>query len=588
MNNDQEINKRPGEIANSTDLSKDPEYPKLLDFYQNAEFAECRDLLEKLEKRYPEDPALLNFRDDLQMKLSLKTIAGAIEEGEKHKKKRKFFNMSVFAVISTLVILAAFAISFFFLDKVAAARQLEIENTQLASLYNQAEQLLLAGQPQPAAAIIERIKSINPAFENLQVLASRTETLLQMESKYQEALKLAAENRKNEALIILYEIETESSGLWDVSQQIASIETSFQIEQYILDGNTAYQDGDWDGVISAFENALKLDPELDDPLLKEQLLKGYLNKIISMLEKENNTVEDIERAEEYYRRAVSMTPQSKAFASDRGNLQKVISELLEQKFAQIATVSLEDKNQTVTSIAKAVTYIRKAANINPESTYLQTELKNAGYYQMAFKHFIEMNWGQAITNLELIMSMDKNYANGNARLLLFEAYHALGKQYSSLGLYLDAFNVLEQAEILAFQDLDNLMKLLQVQVFLGDTLGKTGDFRNAVSYYQYVLNAINANQKLINFPLIYRKLSDANILAASANYEGAYAAYQEVLQEIEVIYSISEIEIGDGVCLAFFASEHLSTVDAILAVNNLPKNMVITFGRNLQVPMILK
>jgi hypothetical protein len=50
--------------------------------------------------------------------------------------------------------------------------------------------------------------------------------------------------------------------------------------------------------------------------------------------------------------------------------------------------------------------------------------------------------------------------------------------------------------------------------------------------------------------------------------------------------SISVIEIGEGVCLAFFADENSSTVDAVVEVNNLPRNMVITFGRSRSVPTI--
>ena len=575
-------------VAESSELAQDPDYARLLASYQNADFVKCQEILEVLEIKYPGDAALLGFNDELQIKLSLQDIAGAIEKGEKKEKKKKFFNMSVFAIISTLVILAAFVLSFFFLDRMAAARQKEAETAQLGLLYQQAEQLLLAGQPQPAAELVERIRSVNPGFENLQVLITRTEKLLEMESKYTAALDLLAVNNKEEALGIFYEIENQNPGLWDVAQQITVIETSFQIDQYLLEGSAAYRDGDWEGVINAYENALRLDPDMDDPLMKEQLLKGYLNKILSMLDKEDNTIEEIERAEEYYRRAVAMTPQSRAFVSERANLQKVIRDLLEQKFAQIGASSLEDKNQTVTSIAKAVSYIRKAANINPESTYLQTELKNAGYYQIGFKNFIEMNWGQAISNLQLVTSFDKNFANGNAGLLLFEAYYAQAKQYYSLGLYLDALNMLEQAEILAWQNMENLIKIFQIQILLGDTIGKTGDYRNAVSYYQYALNAVNANQKLINSPTIYRKLSEANIMAASANYEGAYEAYQEVVQEMDEVYTITERDIGDGVCLAFFADEHLSTVDSILAANNLPRNMVITFGRTLQVPIITK
>jgi hypothetical protein len=61
-----------------------------------------------------------------------------------------------------------------------------------------------------------------------------------------------------------------------------------------------------------------------------------------------------------------------------------------------------------------------------------------------------------------------------------------------------------------------------------------------------------------------------------------------ILKDINVVYSISEIDISDGVCLAFFANENLSTVDAVINANNLPKDMVVSFGRKLKVPIINK
>ena len=585
---DLDFAERTGRIANPIDLSSDPDYTKLLEHYQHAEFTECKEVLDKLEKRYPEHPGLLKFKDDLQMKLSLKNMAISINAEEKLKKNKVILNMSVFAIIATLIVMIVFIFSYYYFNDNDTFKQLEDETALLTSLDYQADQLLLAGQPQPAAEIIERIRTINPKFVNLPVLISRTDDLLRSEANYQTALKLITENNNNEALVILNEIDSEKPGLWDVSQQIAAIETSFQIAKYIEEGNAAYQVEKWDQVISAYENALILDPELDDPLMTEQLLRGYLNGIISMLENENASIEDIKNAEAYYRRAVAMTSQSKAFASERGNLQKASNNLLELKFTQIAKANLEDKNQTGTSVAEAVSYMRKASNIEPENTALISDLKNAEYYQIAFKNFIEMNWEQVITNLNQISSVDSNYANGNASLLLFDAYYELGKQYSSVGLYLDAIKKFEQAEILAWHDSGNLIKLFQVQVILGDSFGKLDDYENAVSYYQYALNAIQVNKRLTNFPAIATKLAEANVLAAYGNNEDAFEAFQEVLKGIDVVYSVSEIEISDGVCLAFFAKENLSTVEAVLEANNMPKSMTITSRRNLKVPMIEK
>ena len=588
MENDPIDAEKSGQTINKVGLSNESDYQKLVELYQHAEFDKCVELLENLEKKYPQHPKLLKFKDDLHMQLYLKSVAVTTQKELENSKRKGTIKKGVFAIISTIFLVIAFFVSYYFVNNIATARRLEAEAIQLTSLQTQAEQLLLAGQPQPAAKIVEKMTAVNPDFEGLAQLISQTDDLLRLEKDYQTALNLVSEKKNVEALVILKQIESEKPGMWDVRHQIELIEVSIQIANSMEEGNAAYQVENWEQVISAYENALTLDPKLDDSLMKEQLLNAYLKKIIGLLDNESASIDDIENAELYHRRAVAMIPQNKAFASERDNLQEVSSNLLELKFNQTARAILEDKNQTTTSIAKAISYLSKAANIQSKNTALMLDLKNAEYYQIAFRSFIDMDWASAISNLNLILAADANYANGNSKILLYEAYIAQGKQYNSLSLYQDARKNLEQAEILAWDDTDNLMKLFQVQVLLGDTIGKMSDYENAVSYYKYALDAIKFSQKLIKFPDLAKKYYEANNWLAFGKFEDSFAAFKVVLEGIDVVYTISETEIRDGSCLAFFASENLSTVDAIIEANNLPKSMVISFGRKLQVPTIIK
>jgi hypothetical protein len=45
--------KKSGQNANPINLSSDPDYTILVEHYQKAEFDKCEDLLDKLEKKYP-------------------------------------------------------------------------------------------------------------------------------------------------------------------------------------------------------------------------------------------------------------------------------------------------------------------------------------------------------------------------------------------------------------------------------------------------------------------------------------------------------------------------------------------------------
>lgn len=575
-----------GQIPPFTDVSTDPEYQKLAEYYQKAEFNKCNELLAILLKRYPEDPKLLEFEKDLEMQLSLRNINQIYSIKEKEQKKKTTIRMSALTIAAIVFVVLVFIGSFWILSREIISQRQRNNAIQLASLEGQAVELLNSGQPQIAAGLIEKMRAIDPSYGSLPDLSDRANLLMQLESTYQTARGLMDQGDYKGALMLFNEIDTTQPGLWDVSQQKSKSETMIQVAALMQAGNDAYQAGKWSEVIMAYESALELDHQLNDPIMKEQLLNGYLRRIIEMLENDSTSVEDIEKAEQYYRKATAMIPQSKAFASERENLQKVSSSLLQLKFTQTARALLEENNQSITSISKAVSYLNKAVNLDPNNAQLKTDLRNASLYQIAFRYYLDMNWGLAISNLNQLMAVNQNYANGNAKLLLYEAYYSLGAQYYSVGVYQDARSNLEQAEILAYDQTNNRLKLFQVQMMLGDTIAKMGDYANAVSYYQYALNTVGAYNRASADTNLSTQLVEAEILAAAGNMQEAANYYYQIHQGISNIYTITEVEAPDGVCLAFFAYENHSTSDAIIEVNNLPKSAIITFGREIKVPTL--
>jgi len=433
-----------------------------------------------------------------------------------------------------------------------------------------------------------KIRALDPDYQYLPELIEHTNKLLEFEAHYRTAQNLIDNGEKDEALRVLKLLESENPGMWDIAQRIAAIEKEMMISEYLRAGDSAYQKQDWEKVIEAYESALVLNQQLNDTMMKEQLLFAYLNRIIGMLQSDNTSIEDIELSEQYYRKAVTLIPQNKEFISQRENLQRISRDLLEKKYTQLARANLTDKNQTIATVNEAVYYLTKALNLNPDDAELQAEFNNANSYLVALDSFIDMDWAKATANAETVVSANKDFAGGNASALLYEAYYALGKKNYNSGLYLDAREVLEKAEILAWENGDNRLKIFQVQVLLGDSIGRVGDYENAVSYYQYALNAINFQEKIASNSDLLNKYRGAEQLAAAGDYQAAFTAFQDLLGQIDKIYTISEIEVGSGVCLALFANENLSTLDAVIKANELPANMVISFGRVLSVPSIQK
>ncbi len=582
-------NHRPDSIgggSSSDGLFADPDYKGLIESYQHAHFDACVNLLQILSERYPDHPRLIEFKKDLDLQLSLKVLDQKHEKGERKQKTRKTLRISAFTVFSVIMVLVIFGVSYVFFADLIRQETRASNTSQAIQLEQQVNDLLNSGQPAVALGLVERIRSLDADFPNLADLESRTNTLLEIEGQYQAAVGLLEEGKNSEALTILQEIESKSPGLWDVNRLIEDAEEGIQISVYMTEGDQAYQNQDWRTAIDSYEAALALNPDIDDPLMKEQLLNSYLRSIIHMLESSSTTIEDIGLAEQYYRKAVAMIPQSRAFASERGNLEQVSSNLLELKFTQTASALLQERYQTFSSISSAVTYLNKAVNLNPKNASLQIALKNAQLYQVAFQNVLELDWTQAVRNLTQIVDVDPDYANGNASQLLLEAYHSLGKKYYSVGLYADARNYLEQAEILAFDRSENKLQLYEVQMVLGDTFARTNDYENAASYYRYAFSKVEVLSKAPVSSRLYILVNAGNGLMDQGNFELAVETFQEAGEEIGQIYTVRTITAPDGATLPFFAAEYNSTTGAIIAANNLPDGMTITFGRDLLVPSI--
>ncbi|MCB2202557.1 tetratricopeptide repeat protein [bacterium] len=543
------------------------------------------ELLEVLKNRYPNNQSLMRFQDDLQMRLSFQSIADTNKKVERKNKIKATFKLSLFAVFGTLVVLIVAFFSYIYFNDKVLTRQNEQEAIVLASLNGQAEELLNVGKPNSALQIIEKIREIDPNYSNLANLTTQTENLLAYTAKYDTAQELLSEGNSSEALAILKEIDSENPGLWDVRLLIDSIETATQVDLLLTEAETAYGNQNWDQAITAYENAIQLESD-ESSEYTEQLLNSYLNQIVAMLQNENTTVEEIDKAQEYYRKAMALAPQSKTFENEREELQSISASLLEQKYAQTAKALLEDKNQDEQSLAKAVALMRKGEGIDPDNDSAQIDLQSAEAYQLAFSSFLDQDWIHSVENLETVYANNPDFANGNATVLLYESYFALGMQYYNANFNQDALKYFEQAEILAWDDTSNPAKLFQVQTYIGHTLGRIGEYENAVSYYEYALESIQFSERASDEPVLANQYAVAAGYNSIGDYDTAYTTYTDLFNQVGSVYSNDQVAVEQGVLLAFFASEHQSTVALIIEANDLPNTMVAPSNQILTIPTI--
>ena len=574
-------------FINDDEIATDPEYMQMLLEYQNARWDESSVLLNNLLKKYPGNAKLEEFKKDFDFQYSFHKNAEASDK--KTAKKERTDRLKRTGILAGLVLVAVmigvgiFAVIYSF----TLNQQQSINQNQIQMLGGQVQSLLNSGQPEKASEIMAQMRQIDPNDPQVVALGIKTDELMAVNALYQQAQQKIAVGEDAAALVLLQQVQAKAPNFKDTALLITQTDNRIQVKAITATAAQAFNESRWEDAINGYEQVLALDPTLEDNTLKEQLLSSYLRRIIQMLESDQTTIEDINKAELYYRRAIAMIPQSRTFSAERENLQKISSSLLEVKYSQTAMALVVDPNQTVVSINQAVNFMAKAANLNPKNNLLRNESDKITLYQMAFQDYLQMDWSSAIKTLLQLSALDKNYANGRANELLYESYVGRGNQYFSTGLYLDARKDYEAAETLAWEmGTNNSVRVFMVELALGKTLGQLRDYQNAASYFKYAVESVSyatrasANSNLVN------NLASAGSLYDSGAFRDSYEQYLNALQDKDALFTDIQINAHEGTCLAFMAGQYFSSVQAILDRNGLAKSTRVTAEQTMLIPYL--
>ncbi|MEJ2758877.1 MAG: hypothetical protein P8046_10395, partial [Anaerolineales bacterium] len=126
--------------------AQDPDYKDLLHYYQNADWDAALTAVEKLLLTYPEDPGLLEFQHELQMRNNLLHLSLQAEDEDKRERRKEIGKKALIGIGAFVVIfiLAFLGITWYQNSRNAAdAERARIEFEQeLASKYDVAQSYL--------------------------------------------------------------------------------------------------------------------------------------------------------------------------------------------------------------------------------------------------------------------------------------------------------------------------------------------------------------------------------------------------------------------------------------------------------------
>jgi tetratricopeptide (TPR) repeat protein len=567
----------------SSDISQDPDYQLMLSESQLGHWKECGRLITILEKRYPGNFTISEFKKDFELRDAIiKNMGSSAKEYNRKKFLRKLMNLLIIAGATIAALWIFLSVSNTYLKNIQQKQDAEKAN-QINELSLQVEILLNSEQPEKAQELVQKMIELDPASPTTIEFYQKTQALVNINNLYLDAVDKLKNGQDSDALSILTKIESEYPGYKDVPQLIESTTSEIKLAQALMAGTDAYNVGNWQEAIDNFEQVLKLDPGNSASNLKGMLVNSYLRRVIQMLENSNATISNINQAGIYYSQAMLLLPKSNVNLPEQEDLVKTSGSLVELNYTQAADQMIKDPAQTSDSVNQAFIFLEKASSLKPQDGSLKAEVNKMDLYRTGFRQYVDMNWQPAIKQLSKLTEIDENYANGFARQILYEAHIGQGNQYYSSGAFPDAESEYENAITLAS---GNKLNLYLAEIDLGRTQGKLNQYKDAATTFANAIESIDFEQRGIASPTTVSDLRNAVTLYNDGKYEESYNLFEKTLVGNGSFYEVKIINARQGNCLALISAYYQSSVQAILELNNLPQQTLVPSDQTLKIPLI--
>jgi tetratricopeptide (TPR) repeat protein len=529
----------------------DPLYLSALNYLQLGDWENGILQLDQLILQYPLDHKLRTLRQEMHLRARMDRDEELDQSVERRKRLTKFATRLWAVVLILILVLTGYrSIANFVQEKVETTREVlaqEFLTIEQSTKFRDAEALLRADRPDEALVLLEEISASGVEFPELPNLLAQAQSASLLIDDYYEGLHQMDQQNWIAARTIFEKIMEEDPIFRDVSILLADIERYSLADEITLTSDQYFETGEWADAVAGYESIRALDPEFKPELIEDKLFTSYVNAAKTALVDQADSLQALETAEGYFRKALALRPQDPEVKAER------------------------------------------------ELAYL---------YLKAQRDFSEGLWGEVISGLEIINAEKPDYALGTARQTLYEAYIARGDAWLAKGVYEEAMVDYQRASVLAKQDPEAILRLYEAHLKIAEVEGVQGNFETAVFHYRTAIDLSGLRDRL----LLTNSNQSASLLKAEKNAEEgnlgvayeeyrkalgiipgnaclSFGPYQDALSIARSSERIITHEVQLGEYLTMLANRYRSTVCAIVVANELSDPDVIFEGQVLLIPV---
>jgi tetratricopeptide (TPR) repeat protein len=465
----------------------------------------------------------------------------------------------------------------------------DVQSLDLQIKFKNAQNLMQAGRYIEAKVLFEDVAKEDPAYPEVAYYLGLANGKVEIEKKYQEAVDLQNQQDITGALVKYQEIADVDSNYKDVSLQIEALNTRSDLLDNLKQGDTAFENEDWEDAVTHYENLRALNPEFQTPYIEDRLVQSYMNAAEALLAQQDKPLSVLERADEYFRRALTIRPRDSEILARRSKVRDALEEGMFWGYVEEARLVLSDSPDSLDAMRQAKAYFDLALGIFPENEQIRLERELVDTYMSSKDAFDAGNYDDAVMLMEYVTQADPGYANGTARQILYESYLARGDEESAGGYNDVAVRDYQRAAELAEEDPDSVLRLYEAQIKLAGAHGILGNYQQADQLYRSAVELSSFREQAAEKePQLINKLDQADQLYDVQNYRGAFRLYTEVTTESSDIYEIQYHIVAQGEYLSLLANQYGSTVSAIAQMNNIKNPNRIYVGQQLMIPVLVK
>ncbi|MCK4724863.1 MAG: hypothetical protein KAT29_03635, partial [Anaerolineales bacterium] len=373
-------------------------------------------------------------------------------------RKRRFRNLAIRgSVIAILIILAFFVAqtySNWFTQQVASAQQ-EVEyqfvRLDLDVKMRDAKDYIRAGQAEPAMALLEEIEAVDADYPELEATKSEAVQLQTLDDQYMDALVLIEAGDLTGALVVLMDIEAQEPYYRDVKNRILTIQDQTLLGDQLREADEYFANEQWEEAAESYYSMYSLNPDYQTAHVEDRLFSSYVNAAETLLNS-SETIEAIQKVEDYFQRALALRPQEPDVKDKQARVRSMIEERLFRSYVFLAQSAITEETNTLEALKIADKYFTEALRLKPNDPEITMQRELAHQFVIGQDNLLNSAYGDAIVNMEFVLSQDPGYANGAARQTLYESFVARGDSAMAIGDFDSALEDFQRAAVIANED----------------------------------------------------------------------------------------------------------------------------------------